>query len=81
VRALERDEGMLIRPASSIHTCFMRFPIDVVFLDRGNTVVAVREDVRPWRLAWTRRARAVLELPAGRWREVGLGPGVVLQER
>ena len=56
---------MLIRPTGSIHTLFMRFPIDVVFLSRDYAVLKVVENVRPWRLAAARRAKAVLELPTG----------------
>ncbi len=64
-RRLEADEGLLLRPASSVHTWFMRFPIDLVFLDRELRVVRVAEDVRPWRMAYARRSRLVLELGAG----------------
>ena len=70
--------GLLIRPSGSVHTCFMRFPIDVVFLDRDLRVVRVAAAVRPWRLALARRARAVLELPAGEAARRGLEPGVQL---
>jgi uncharacterized membrane protein (UPF0127 family) len=62
---LDAGEGMLLRPAGSVHTAFMRFPIDVVFLDRELRVLKVTEDVRPWRTAGCRGAKAVLELPAG----------------
>jgi uncharacterized protein len=62
---LEADEGLLLRPVASIHTFFMRFPIDVVFLDRGYAVIKVVREVRPWRFAAARRAKVVLELPAG----------------
>src|SRR5712692_10226671 len=48
---LAEDEGLLLRPASSIHTWFMRFPIDAVFLDRELTVVGIAEALRPWRFA------------------------------
>jgi uncharacterized protein len=58
-------EGILLRPASSIHTCFMRFPIDVVFLDGGLRVLGISDELRPWRAASRRGAHAVLELPAG----------------
>jgi uncharacterized protein len=58
-------EGLLLRPASSIHTCFMRFPIDVVFLDGGLRVLGISDELRPWRAASRRGAHAVLELPAG----------------
>jgi len=64
-RLLPPGEGILLRPAASIHTWFMRFPIDAVFLDRDDTVVAVEEHLRPWRLAARRGARSVVELAAG----------------
>jgi len=64
-RELPPGEGLLISPSSSVHTAFMRFTIDVVFLDRALRIVAVRPRVRPWRLAASRGARHVLELPAG----------------
>ena len=63
-RRLSEDEGLLIRPAGSVHTLFMLFPIDVVFLDREDTVVKVVGGLRPWRLAAARRAKRTLELPA-----------------
>jgi uncharacterized membrane protein (UPF0127 family) len=64
-RELRSGEGILLSPSSSIHTCFMRFPIDAVFLDRGLRVVGVSEHVRPWKLAGRKGASRVLELPAG----------------
>jgi uncharacterized protein len=64
-RGLAQGEGLLLQPAGSIHTFFMRFPIDVVFLDRDGRVLRVAESVRPWRTAAARGARAVLELRAG----------------
>ena len=64
-RELPPGEGILLRPASSIHTWFMRFPIDAVFLDRDLVVLAVAAPLKPWRAAARRGARAVLELPAG----------------
>jgi uncharacterized membrane protein (UPF0127 family) len=64
-RRLEADEGLLLRPVGAIHTLFMRFAIDVVFLDRDYVVLKVVENLRPWRFAAARRAKAVLELPTG----------------
>lgn len=72
---LGADEGLLLTPESSIHMWFMRFPIDVVFLQADLTVLAVRENVKPWRTAGHRGSRAVLELPAGTCRRRGLSPG------
>src|SRR3712207_6515464 len=75
---LRPGEGLLLRPASAIHTCFMRFPIDVVFLDREWRVVRVADGIAPWRAASSRGAKAVLELPAGESARRGLAPGDVL---
>jgi uncharacterized protein len=72
---LPRGEGMLIRPAPSIQTFFMRFPIDVVFLHRDGDVLKVCEDVRPWRAAAARRAHSTLELPSGEAKRRGIAVG------
>ena len=72
---LSPGEGLLLRPASAIHTWFMRFPIDAVFLDRDWRVVGISGDVRPWRARSRRGAKAVLELPAGESARRGLGVG------
>ncbi len=73
--AMGRDEGILLRPASSVHTAFMRFPIDAVFLDRDLRVLKVAADLRPWRTAGFRGARAVLELSSGECERRGVRPG------
>lgn len=76
---LPAGEGLLLRPASSIHTHFMRFPIDAVFLDRELRVLDVRSDLRPWRMAARRGAKAVLELSAGEAQRRGVRVGDVLR--
>lgn len=63
---LAPQTGLLIKPCSSIHTFFMRFPIDVVFINRAGKVVGLRAAMppsRPYAGAWG--AHAVIELPAG----------------
>ena len=74
-RSLPDHEGLLLRPAGSIHTAFMRFPIDAVFVDGGGRVLRVMEAMPPWRTAAARGAKAVLELPAGAALAAGLSPG------
>jgi uncharacterized protein len=64
-RRLSSGQGMVIRPAFAIHTHFMRFPIDVVFLDSDQVVIAIERNLRPWRTASCRGAREVVELAAG----------------
>jgi uncharacterized membrane protein (UPF0127 family) len=75
---LPRGEGLLLRPASAVHTWFMRFPIDAVFVDRDLVVVDVAAELRPWRAAGRRGARAVLELAAGESERRGIRPGDAL---
>ena len=62
---LRQGEGMVLRPGWSIHTAFMRFPIDAVFLDADQVVIKVEHEVGPWRTVSCRGAREVVELPAG----------------
>jgi uncharacterized membrane protein (UPF0127 family)/CheY-like chemotaxis protein len=80
-RALLAGEGLLLRPAPAIHTAFMRFPIDALFLDRELRVVEVVERLRPWRTASCRGARAVLELSAGESSRCGVLVGDCLELR
>jgi uncharacterized protein len=77
-RGLESGEGLLLRPAPSIHTLFMRFPIDAVFLGREGEVLKVVHGLRPWRTAAARGARAVLELAAGEADRRGIHAGIRL---
>jgi uncharacterized membrane protein (UPF0127 family) len=56
--------GLWIRPCRGIHTLAMRFPIDVIYLDRAGRVVHLEHDLQPWRFAPVRmQAASVLELP------------------
>ncbi len=65
-RSFSPGEGLWLQPCNQIHTFFVRFPIDAVFLAKDGRVLAVKETLRPWRIfRWVRRARATLELPAG----------------
>jgi uncharacterized membrane protein (UPF0127 family) len=75
---LEPGEGLLIRPASSIHMFFMRFPIDAVFLDRQVVVRKVVPGLRPWRVAFARGAKSVVELSAGETERRGVSVGARL---
>jgi uncharacterized membrane protein (UPF0127 family) len=78
-RELARDEGLLLRPSPSIHTWFMRFPIDAVFLSPDLDVLDVRPAMPAWRMAGKRGARAVLELAAGEAERRGIAPGARLR--
>jgi uncharacterized membrane protein (UPF0127 family) len=63
--SLEPGSAMILAPCSSVHTFFMKFAIDIVFVARDGRVVKIRERCRPWRLALGLGAFAVIELAAG----------------
>lgn len=73
--SLAEGEGLWIAPCEAIHTFGMKFPIDVVFLDRARRVLKIREAVPAWRIAVCLRAHSVLELPAGTLRRTGTAVG------
>jgi len=74
-RELPPGEGILIKPAPSIHTFFMRFTIDAVFLSRTGEVLKISSNVKPWRARSCRRAHSVLELAEGEAGRRGIARG------
>jgi uncharacterized protein len=74
-RELPSGEGILLKPASSVHMAFMRFAIDAVFLDRDFRVVKIAADLKPWRLAGARGAKSTLEISSGEAARRGLSVG------
>ena len=77
-KELPSGEGILLRPAGSVHTFFMRFAIDVVFLSRDGEVLKVADRVPPWRTAAAKGAKAVVELPAGEAGRRGIRVGTAI---
>jgi hypothetical protein len=77
--ALPPGEGMMIERCSSIHTCFMKFPLDVIFLDSQLVVKKVIRNLRPWRLASALGASHVIELGAGALEALAVEPGDALK--
>lgn len=78
----QRQAGMWLIPCTSVHTIGMRFPIDVVFLDRRGMVRKIDVAVRPFRVRRAVRSTySVLELPAGYTRRVQLRVGDLLSFR
>jgi uncharacterized membrane protein (UPF0127 family) len=84
VEHLPPGGGLLLEGDNAIHTCFMRLPIDVVFLDRAGVVVHLIPALPAWRVSpivWP--ARSVLELPAGTLARTGtrVGDRLLIEER
>lgn len=67
--------ALLITPCASVHTAFMRYPIDIVFLNSRGGILKLVEALTPWRIAACWGARHTLELAAGEARRLGLEPG------
>jgi len=72
-------EGLWILPCESVHTFFMQFSIDLVYLDRKLRIRKVRSNVAPWRISACFSARSVIELPAGTIRNTQSKPGDILE--
>jgi len=73
--SIDLSAALIIAPCSAIHTAFMRFVIDVAFVDRGGRVLKVVHDLQPWRIAASPRAFAVIELHCGSLRRSDVAVG------
>jgi uncharacterized membrane protein (UPF0127 family) len=78
-KSLPEGSGLLLAPCSSIHMCFMRMALDIVYLDKERRVLGVQKGLKPWRLGRAAKGTAmVLELPAGTLERCALSPGDTL---
>jgi uncharacterized membrane protein (UPF0127 family) len=78
-RDLPPATALVLAPCAGIHTCFMRFSIDVVFTRRDGSVVKVCRNIKPWRMAWAPGAFAVIEFPARANLDVGPGHRLTIE--
>lgn len=79
-KELPPGHGLALKPCNSVHMLFMRFPLDVVFIDRDGRVVRVLDSIRPWRASsFVRGAKAAIELPAGTASRAVIVPGTVVR--
>jgi uncharacterized protein len=78
-KGLDPGEGMWIVPCEAVHTFFMQFPIDLIYLDRNHRVKKTSEAVPAWRLSACLSAHSILELPAGTIRNTRTERGDVLE--
>lgn len=76
--SLDDPCGLWIRPCNSVHTVGMRYPIDVVFINKDGTIAKVVDRLPPWRAAGCRKAKSTLELRAGLAQALGLKPGMAV---
>ena len=77
--AIDEKAAMVFYNAPAIHTSFMRFSIDIVFLDKNNKVIRICEAVRPWKIVFCLSSALAIELPAHRAKERSLEIGDILE--
>jgi uncharacterized membrane protein (UPF0127 family) len=79
-QSLAQGRGLVLTPCSSVHMLFMRFPLDVAFVDNEGVVLHVLHSLRPWRASrFVRKARAAIELPEGTLAAAGVTIGTRLR--
>jgi len=76
---LDQGAGMLFRGESSIHSAFMRFQFDAIFMDRELRVVKVAENIKPWRALGAKGSANILELSGGEITRLGIAVGDQLE--
>ena len=76
---LENGEGLWIIPCEAVHTFFMTFALDLVYIDRKHRIRKVVRNVAPWRVSACLSARSIIELPAGTIDATGSEPGDQLE--
>lgn len=78
-KRIAANEGLMLLGCNGIHTCFMRFAIDVVFMDINHQVISIKEKIRPWRNSGIiHKAYMTLELPEGTISNKGISIGDIL---
>jgi uncharacterized membrane protein (UPF0127 family) len=77
--SLERGRGFLLPACSCVHTFFMKFPIDLVYVDSEMNVVKVSRNVKPFRFSCCLGAESTLELAAGEADRCGIEPGMKIE--
>jgi uncharacterized membrane protein (UPF0127 family) len=74
-KELRTGEGLWIVPCEGVHTFFMKFSLDLVYIDRKHVVRKVVPNVVPWRMSMCLPAHSIVELPAGTISSTATCPG------
>lgn len=76
--SIDKDDALIFYHAPSIHMFFMRFPLDIIFLDKYNRVIRIFENIQPWSLANCLFSSATIEFPVGTVKRIPIEPGDVI---
>lgn len=77
--SMGKEDAIIFRNVNSIHMFFVRFPIDVVYIDKDNKVLKIKHSLRPWRMSSCMAAKATIELPAKKAEETATLVGDTLE--
>ena len=75
---LEKDQGLLITACPSVHTIGMKYPLDLIFLNKDWQIKKLVSSLQPYRMAWSVGASMVIEIQGGTLKELGIMPGITL---
>ncbi|HZX17074.1 MAG TPA: DUF192 domain-containing protein [Pseudomonas sp.] len=78
-KTLPAGHGLWLRPCNSVHCWFMRFAIDVIYLDKQQRVLQIRTQLRPWQLSLCWPANSVIEMAAGECQRLNITVGDQIQ--
>ncbi|MEL0656881.1 DUF192 domain-containing protein [Pseudoalteromonas issachenkonii] len=78
-RNLKVNEGMLIEPCNSVHTMWMKYDLDIIYINKNNEIVKIIKKLKPWKLSVCTAAFKTLELPADTVDYIGLKVGDFLE--
>jgi uncharacterized membrane protein (UPF0127 family) len=68
-KSIGPEYALIFYNATSIHTFFMRFPIDIIFLDKNNQIIRISQALKPWRMVFCSHSKVTIELPAHKTKE------------
>ena len=74
-KTLPAGHGLWLRPCNSVHCWFMRFAIDVIYLDKQQRVLQIRAQLRPWQLSLCWPVNSVIEMSAGECQRLNITAG------
>ncbi len=74
-KMLDQNSGLLIHPCNSVHTLFMKYSIDVIYLDKNNVIKKIVCHLKPWNFSWCFKSKTTLELAAGAAKKLNLKTG------
>jgi hypothetical protein len=77
--ALSANQGLWLKPCNAVHCCFMRFAIDVIYLDQEQRILKITTHLQPWRFSACWPATSTIEMAAGECRRLNIIPGEQIQ--